>query len=627
MYNEKALRLIMDTKNDAVQRWNLSKVAIRYFNLNEMDKFHEISRILLKKSIVAKDSLRIALAYSNIGEYYMGGIGNTDSSFAYYKKAEKVYRKLDKKINLASTYINIALLQNKINDYIRSEHSAIKALEVLKGTSEEYNIYEAYNLIAITAFRQRDYERCLEYHDKALQVANSNKLPKEFHPKAGTFNNIGTIFQEKKDFEKATEYYEKGLKESDLFIDKPTIYAILLDNLAYSKFCANDYSDLPALFYKSLKISDSISYYPGSILSRIRLSEFYFKVKDTTKAKKYAVEALNLSRESKLDESLLFSLEQVAAVDDKKASDYRKEYIMLSDSIHLEERKMQNKFARIEFETDEIVLEKDKAIIQKWTVFWIAVSVLLSGLIFYIFRLRQSRQRELHLLLSRQKADEEIYRLISEYHQKFDEGREKEKRRVARELHDGVLSRLLGIRRSLLVLENKTDSETVRHCINQVAEIQDVEKEVRDIAHSLGRDLFSPKRDYKEFLESVIEEFRNKTSLKIELEIDKTIDWDVFDSRKKLGIYHVLQECLNFMGKKGTSVEIRFYKNVSLLVMEVDGSGFDVENIEKRQVLKDIGIRAKEMSADLRIDSAIGKEIVIKIIVPSGVHTNQNFRL
>ncbi|TPD65301.1 tetratricopeptide repeat-containing sensor histidine kinase [Flavobacterium microcysteis] len=618
LYNEKAFRLIMDKKNDSVQRLNLSEVANRYFNLNEMDKFHEISRILLKKSIAGKDSLRMALAYSNIGEYYMGGIGNADSSFAYYKKAEKLYRKLNKKINLATTYINIAILQNKINDYIGSEHSAIKALEELNGTSEKYKVYEAYNIIAITANMQRDYKRCLEYHNKALQVANSNKLPKEFHPIAGTFNNIGTVFQDEKNYKKAIEYYEKALKETDLFIDKPTTYAIFLGNLGYSKFCANDYSDLPALFYKSLKISDSLSYYPESILARTRLSEYYFKVKDTAKAKKYAVEALNLSRESKLDKSLLFSLSQAAAVDDKKASDYREEYITLSDSIHLEERKMQNKFARIEFETDEIVLEKDKAIGQKWTILWIAISAFLSGVLFYAYRMQRSKQRELVLLQSQQKADEEIYQLILDQQQKFDEGREKEKKRIAKELHDGIMNRLASIRFNLFVLENRTDPETIKHCIGQIEQIQEVEKEVKDIAHDLSHDTFSPKKDYEELLRSLALEVANAASLKISLWFSKSIKWETINAVVKMHIYRILQESLHNIKKHAAAkeVSINIAQESELLHIEIkdDGVGFDAEAHSSGLGIGNIQSRAEEMNGSSEItSSSAGTVVRIKI--------------
>lgn len=619
LYNEKAFKFVMNQKNDSLHRENLLKVADRYFNLNEMEKFHEISVIVLQKAINSKDSLKIAKAYSNIGEYYLGGIGNADSSFVYYKKAEKLYRKLNDKINLASTYINMAILQNKINDYIGSERYAIKTLQELKGTIEKYKVYEAYNIIAITASVQKDYERCLEYHDKALQVANSNKLPKLYHPKAVTYNNIGTVYHEKKEYKKAIQYYEKGLKETDLFVDKPYTYALLLDNLAYSKFSVGDYSGLPEMFHKAIKIRDSLSLFSGAILSRIRLSEFYGKLKDTAKAKKYAIEALSLSRQSKLDESLLFSLHQAAAVDHKKASAYRREYIKLSDSIHLEERKMQNKFARIKFETDEIALEKDKAIDQKWTILWVAIATVLSGLLLYAYRIQRSKQRELVLLQLQQKANEEIYQLILDQQQKFDEGREKEKKRIAKELHDGIMNKLASIRFNLFVLENKIDPETIRHCIHQVAQIQEVEKEVRDIAHDLNHDTFSPKKNYQELLKSLVLEVANAVALKIEFKLSSHIKWEAINSVVKMHIYRILQESLHNIKKhadaKKINISITEKKRMVQIEIKDDGVGFDINVASSGLGIRNIQSRTEEIQGSFEITSS-NTGTAIKITIP-----------
>ncbi|TPD65299.1 tetratricopeptide repeat-containing sensor histidine kinase [Flavobacterium microcysteis] len=473
-------------------------------------------------------------------------------------------------------------------------------------------------MLGIVSKEQRFYDKAHEYHRKALSLVIDKNVKWGSH-KANSLNNIGNVYRAQKRYKEAIVLFRQALEDKTMVNNRSNLYAVLLDNLAYSKSKIKDDSELPDLFYESLKIKDSLNLDLGIIYTKLHLSEYYSEKGDTVKAKKNAKEALDHSRRIKKNIEILGALSRLSIADPAKASVYRKEYIRLSDSLHLEERKIKNKFARIRYETDEMIVEKDKAVFQKWTMFWIAVSVLLSGLVFYVFRIRKTKQRELLLILSRQKADQEIYHLISDRHLKFEQGREKEKRRVARELHDGVLSRLSDIRTNLLVLENKTDLETVRHCISQVAEIQDVEKEVRDIAHGLERDSFSTKRGYQELLESVI--------IGMNLKIDNTIDWDIFDNRKKLGVYHVLQECLNFMDKKGTSVGIHFYKDSSFLIIEVNGIRFDTEDIEKRQALKNIGLRIKEMDADLITSAVVGKEMVIKITVPPGTNTNQNFRL
>lgn len=625
-YNKKALGIIMNQENDSMHRIYLFRVANRYYNLNNLEEYGKITKILIKESENENDTLALAKAYDYLGDYYKNP-EKIDSAFIFFWKAERLYRRLDNQFKTGYIYGKIANAYSYIGDDANTELYSFESLKALNGSDDQNSIFESYVGLGRVSTNRQEYQKALEYYNKALKIANKNEIPSVFHPKITLFNNIGVVYQNLNNHKKAKEFFEKGLQEERLFLDKPIVYAILLGNLAISESNLKNYSNTPDLYYASLKIKDSLRDYEGIINGKINLSYYFLEVKNDSMAQKYADEAFLLAKKMKRGRDMLFSLKQLAKIVPQTASFYKQEYIKLNDSLYFEEKKIQDKFARIRYETDEIIFEKDRAVLQKRTVFWITVSVLLLGLVFYVFRLRRSKQRELNLLLSAQKAKEEIYRLISERQQKFDEGREKEKRRIARELHDGVLGRLSGIRTSLLALENKTDLETVRYCIGQVAEIQEVEQEVRNIAHGLELHPFSPKRSYQELLESVVKDFANKASLKIDLEIDETIDWDSFDSGKKLGIYHVLQDCLNFISRRETEVAIRFYKNPLFLVMEVDSSRFDAKDFEKDQVLKDINQRVKEMDADLRTSSAIGKEIVIKIIVPSGTGTNQNFRL
>ncbi|TPD65297.1 tetratricopeptide repeat-containing sensor histidine kinase [Flavobacterium microcysteis] len=609
-YNKKAFDVFISQENDSMNRVNLFKIANRYFNMGNREEYKKITQIVLGKAIEHNDTVSIAKAYGYLGDYYIY-TSNKDSVFFYYAKAKKIYQKRNDKINLAGIYINTSIVQGYEKDFLGSELSAIKALNVLRGTTEKSKIFQAYNLLGVVSSEMKDYEKAIKNYNKALDLVRENNLT-DLNEEARVLNNIGNAYQHLDKDKMAIEKFQAALKDKSLYTD-PNLHAVVLNNLAYSKFKLKDYSLLPDLFYKSLKIRDSLGLTLGIVYNKVHLSEYYAAIGDTLTSRRFARESLELSREIRSYRDVLSALNQLSIVDPQTASIYNEEYIKINDSLQISEQKARDKFARIRYETDEVILEKDKAVFQKWTVFWIAVSTLLFGLVFYVFRIRRSKQRELYLLFSQLKAGEEIYRLISERHQKFEEGRKKEKKRIAKELHDGVMSRLSDIRSSLLVLESKTDSETVRHCINQVAEIQDVEKEVRNIAHGLDRDSFSTKGDYPEILTSVTEEFANKASLKIDFEIDKTIDWNALDSQKKLGIYQILQECLHALGKQETDITIRFYKDNSLLVMEVKDVGFDIKNYEKEQILKGISLRAKEMGADLRISNILDRKTLLRM--------------
>ncbi len=485
--------------------------------------------------------------------------------------------------------------------------------------SQDYNkLYETYNMLGIISNELKFYEKAHEYHNKALRLVIDKNL-KTFDQKVSSLNNIGNVYKSQKNYKKAIEVFKEALADESMVNNRSNVYALLIDNMAYSKFKSKDYSQLPDLFYEALKIRDSLNASTGMIYNKIHLSEFYGEVKDSTKARKFANEALKLSKNTKSYNEILTCLNQLANVEPSKASIYREEYIQLSDSLHLEERKMQNKFARIEFETDEIISEKDKTVGQIGTILWIAIAIILTGLLFYTIKMQQSKKRELLLLQSRQRADQEIYQLMLEQQEKFDQGREKEKKRIARELHDRVMDRLKNIRSNLFVLESKTDPETIEHCIQQVSQIQEVEKEVRSIAHDLSYDAFSLKNDYAELLKALAKEFADETAVEITLKLSDAIDWETLSAAVKISIYRLLQDCLQDIKKHtaATQATISIAEKNRLIRIEIQDNDSTVNSNARlaRAENGNIKSRIEEMNGNVEI-IASNSGTSIKISIP-----------
>ncbi|WP_278020149.1 hypothetical protein [Flavobacterium ginsengisoli] len=122
-----------------------------------------------------------------------------------------------------------------------------------------------------------------------------------------------------KNYTQAISCFEKGLEEKNLFEEKTILYAMLLDNLAYSKLKSNRVDGLPAQFYRSLKIRDSLGLKMEMISNQIHLSEYYALKKDTAKAVEFSKQALLLSRSSDKLNNTLQALKQIVAVDPKNA--------------------------------------------------------------------------------------------------------------------------------------------------------------------------------------------------------------------------------------------------------------------------------------------------------------------
>ncbi|WP_304196822.1 tetratricopeptide repeat protein, partial [Flavobacterium alvei] len=374
-YIQKAFNIILEQEDDSLQIANLFRVANRYYNLNEWNKYRDIAKIVLEKSLENKDTLSTAKAYSYLGDYY-GSQGISDTAFSYYYKAEKMYLKQSSNLDLAKTRLNKAMLQYNESDFLGSEISALNALRVLKGEKSNEIVYELYNLLGTVYNELEEYDKAIQYHNKAL-VLDEETVPLEIQSKATSMNNLGLVYQNLNQNRKAIPYFQKGLEQKkDLILYKPFVYALLLDNLGYSRFKLNESKGLPDLFLESLKIRDSLNMTIGIIVSQNHLSEYYTSKGDKAKALQYSNEALATARKSKNARNLLLPLKQLAIIEPAKASEYNKEYIHINDSLQKADRKIADKFSRIEYETDEIKQENTDLTTQNRNLVYIFGSIL-----------------------------------------------------------------------------------------------------------------------------------------------------------------------------------------------------------------------------------------------------------
>lgn len=615
-YTDKAYAIITEQDNDSLGRKNLFKVANRYYNIKNFEKYKKISLEIIKKSVAKNDTLDTAKSYTYLGDYYLNST-EKDSAYYYYKKAEKIYSSLDDKINLANTYISIATVQTGENDYLGSELSAIKALNALRDVDNVESKYEAFNILGIIACELKDYDRAIEYHTKALDLTKKNNLGEL---EINSLNNIGYVYQsENKDLQ-AIEKFEEALTNKSI-INRPDLEAIVIDNLAYSKFKINNFSQLPDLFYEALEIRDSLKITSGIIYSKIHLSEFYEKKHDINKAKKFANEALSLSKETENYRAYLVSLKQIGIVEPEKASYYSSEYIKINDSLLQAERKSKDKFARISFETDEYIIQNDKLEEQNRKIIFSGIIIVLFGILIFVIKSQQSRNKEFSLKQEQQKANEEIYNLMLFQQQKIDEGRSDEKERIAQELHDGILGRLFGARLNLDSLNKRVDENGILSRNNFISQLKSIEEDIREISHDLSREKNEVNNNFLGIFNNLIEQQENISEAKVNCNVSREIYWDKIENNIKINIYRILQESLQNINKyakaQNITIEISLTNDYLHINISDDGVGFHVTKKNKGIGLKNIISRTEACKGFVEIKSEIDKGTSIFIKIPA----------
>ncbi|WP_317048397.1 tetratricopeptide repeat-containing sensor histidine kinase [Flavobacterium tistrianum] len=625
-YVQKALNIILEQKDDSLNKVNLFKVANRYYNMSDWKAYLKTTKLILERARASKDSVHIAKAYIYLGDYYLSQ-SISDSAFLNYYKAEKTYQKINDQLNLVKTFLNKANLQYNEGDFFESEITVFKALSILK-TKQDVNelLYESYNLLGILYNEREEFAKALEFQNKALNILDDKKIPSDFQYKAASLNNLGYIYMRMGNYKRAKVFFEKGLQEKNLFINRSSLYAILLDNLGYAKLKLNELDQMPELFYKSLKIRDSLDLTSGTVSSKIHLSEYYALKKDTFRAIQFSKQALTLSRTSTRIVNTLEALKQTAAVDPENASQYSKEYIELNEKMLKAERKMGEKFSRIEYETNEIKDQNSNLQEKNKTLIYVFSICTLLGLFFYVYKTQQAKNRELLFKQQQQIANEDIYNLMISQQNEIELTRIKEKKKVAQELHDGVLGRMFGIRISLDSLDKLDESEAIAKRKKYLDELKNVEQDIREISHDLNREKSELINNFVSILNKLFEDQKNTYSSKLITVFDPEIKWDLISNIEKINLYRIVQEGLQNCNKyaKADIIKVEF-KNENdnlVLTIEDDGIGFNTNKTKNGIGLNNIEYRATECKGTVTINSVKGEGTILTIKVP--IEPNNN---
>lgn len=618
-FNQRAYELIQQRTSSREKRRDLSLVASNFFLLGQKKLYKSLSEELIKDAEDAKDTFYISKGYKNLGEYYIDN-GKNDSSFFYFLKAEKYSKLANDSVSMGEIYLDKAFIQLYESDFNGSEISAFKSLVFLPKSSNKLKIYEAYNLIGINSNELKNYDKAIEYHNKALKyLAVVNAQNKNFLT-ASSMNNLGYVYQTIGRHEEAVTNFNNALKIKSLKKEYPGIYAMLIDNVAYSKFKLQDYSQLPGLFYNSLRIRDSLKNdFSGIILNKIHLSEFYLQKGDSIKSKFFANQALKDSRETKVSSDILISLQQLTLIDHENAVGYSREYIRISDSLQQAERKAKDKFARLAFETDEILMEKDKLAEQNRSLLYFFVGTLLVGLLLFIIRVQRAKNRELLLKEAQQKANEDIYNLMISQQSSIEESRVKEKKRIAQELHDGVLGRLFGARLNLDSLNRFSDEESILSRFNYLAELKNIEQDIREISHDLNREKYALINNFVAIVNNLLDEQQNSYNAKVTSSIDAKIKWDKVNNTIKINLYRILQESLQNINKyaEADQIDVTIEKDKNIIILKIidNGKGFETTAKKKGIGLQNMYARANECDGifNLKSDRGLGTVIILSI--------------
>lgn len=207
------------------------------------------------------------------------------------------------------------------------------------------------------------------------------------------------------------------------------------------------------------------------------------------------------------------------------------------------------------------------------------------------------------------------------YSQRLLEAHEEERARVAREVHDDAIQRLVVVKHELDELGATGNGMTharLRHLEGIRNEVQDLADSLRQLAHRLHPAAIEH-AGVAVALRQLAEE--SARSAGVEVELDLSNDGLDLSRDAALALFRIAQESLRNVAKHSgaprASLTLRVAGPFAELVVSDAGAGFD-ENATSRAGIGLVGIdeRARLVGGTARIQSALGTGTTVTVRVP-----------
>lgn len=610
---------IIERKNDSSKVNALLKLSNEYCYIEDYKLSIKVSKEISSITTLIGDSINLGKSLYYIGDCFMDS--QKDSAYYYYKESEKILKKINNKDRLAKVYFNKAYLLYYEGNYVESEIEVIKAIGLLHDSKQLIRLYSCYSLQGSNHLELGEYDNALEYFKQSASILKQMKregLEKDAYYDYEITNTIDlcTAYDKKGEYKKSIYALNEILTKSN-FETYPKLKYFVYGNLAYSLMKDRQYALSDKYFKAALSFAKKEKDELGYLYIIIDYGEYNLLINNLNKAKLIFDEALLLSKKLNNGKEILKSLDFLSEVDKTNAAIYKTEYIRINDSIVKKQRENREKFARIEYETDKVV-EENKILTNKNLLLLLGLTISIAiFLIVIIIKDKISRKKEIQLIQQKKLADEELLNLTKEFQSGLIEARIEEQNRISKELHDGIVNQIYGIRMILGSLNRKDDEETQKKRFGYIKDLQNLESEIRTLSHELNTDFSMSVGEFPFLIEQLINKNNEIGSTNFSSTIQSSIDWSQYSSVVKINLYRIIQELLLNVNKyaeaKNCSLEVSVLNKQLVIVLKDDGKGFTSTTETFGIGLKNCKERANAINALIDIQSTRNDGTIITI--------------
>ncbi|WP_242178277.1 sensor histidine kinase [Polaribacter marinus] len=538
-------------KNDFEEAIKNYTLAIENYRTKKKDSLHKADAIYFRGQ-----------SYNNIGSF-LKSIDDCTLAIAYYKNLGDLKYEYFAKTTITKVYSKIGLNEKAIEELL---------IIIDEKEANNYSIGLASNYynLAINYKTINEKEKYKEYIFKALKVKQSRNDDDGFLPYYQSA--IAEYYLEEDSLHKAKEFLDLAKKG----------YASMLHN----NFSLHKYQKTKSTYFFKTKAFNKALDLAKTTIAHLKkhpdlssteelyklIYEIYYR-KDDTKNALYYFKSYIKTKDS------ISNISKISALN----------YYQTLLNVEQKEKKINQQKSSI-----EILAKKNQA--KKELLIIISSASFLSFLIFYLY------WNKLHLKKQKKIQEDFSHKLLL--------SQEDERKRISKDLHDGLGQSLLIIKNRIAALNDKETEELI---CNSIEEIRRISKSLHPFQlESVG---------LTSALHNLLHQLDNNCDTYIFGNIEN-ID-SILSPEKEVNIYRIIQESLSNIIKhakaKSARVNIDLSKNhISILIID-NGIGFDFD--EKYHNIKSFGLktineRVKFLNGTLKIHSIKNEGTTLNILLP-----------
>ncbi len=585
------------------------------------------------KNTQLNDSNRAENYFKLISKYYQQedpSLAKTmaDTLYQFTQKKELTDQKTKVELMLGNLEYNNSNIELSLNYYKKALESSESNSDLKNKAKALANIGQIYSLY----FK---YDKALDYLEKAKKSA---KQSKDTSAIAAILMNIGNVYGNKFQFVTSNEYYSQSIelyKALNDEINQAKIYSLIGDNEDRSgnfnkskKYyfrslkVFREHNDIQnerqVLFslsssYLSQKLYDSCIYY-GKIREKIdqKLSPNiysvtnYYNLSDAYKATGKLKNAFEYLEKATSIES---QLQQYNA--NKKLQNLEIKQIKTKDSLINVAKTYQTNLKH----------QKEKT---KLTLFWGGILALVSTLAFLLIRNTKRKQRKAEE--ERQKQIEEKEKILKDLElstiDAMIQGQEKERQKLASDLHDSVGATLSAAKLQFEhLIKDEIDTKVRKELIKKTSTLlEDAYVEIRSMAHLKNSGVIA-KNGLLPAVAKLAENASGANSLKFEVQshgLEERID-----NSLEISIFRIIQELVTNVIKHANAtkgiIHLTNHEDSINIMVEDNGKGFNPNQVTKTKAgmgISSIDKRVEHLDGKMTIESEKLKGTTVIIDIP-----------